>query len=249
MNNSSLEQRILDLLHLYIKLLESDTQGIVLAESDKNKFDELWRSIVEDLMWEPGKLIYVKNHSKTQAYKTMIDIIWKTHDSDEIFDELSSGGYSGLMVDIVSNYIDKAKVVKPIFVSVDPEISDFYVYFAEAMKSYFYGLNNSAIILSCSILEKLLKMKLSEIDDKLVYQLKTKDGKKPFILEFSLKKLINNAAKEKLITYEDRETAQNIRELRNDIVHKLTEVTNEQTFQTIIDTKDLIESLLGDKFE
>jgi len=150
------------------------------------------------------------------------------------------------MVDIVSNYINKAKVVKPIFVSVDPEISDFYVYFAEAMKSYFYGLNKSALILCCSILENIIKKKLSKVDDSLVYKLLKKNGK-TIVTEYSLKKLINNAATINLISCEEKENAHDIRDLRNKAVHKMLHISSDQTYKVIIDSKNLIESLLGDK--
>ena len=111
MHKRFLENRILDLLRIYIKLLDAENQQINLSEDEKNEFNELWRSIIEDLMWEPGKLIYIKDSEKINAYKTMIDIIWKTHDSEEIFDELQSGGYSGLMLDIVENYVDSNKTI------------------------------------------------------------------------------------------------------------------------------------------
>lgn len=246
MKKSSLSDRLLYLIQLFRESINDSNGAVDIPNNKKVKFNQLWNSIIEDLMWEPGKLIYINDPEKISAYETVIDIMWHTLDTEEMFNDLTSGGYSGLLVDIVGNYIDRAKVIKPIFISIDPKKEDFNIYFNEAMKSYFYGLNKSALILICSILESTIKMELSKIDNKLVYHLSEKNGKTKVIVH-SLKKLINNAAKKNLITFEEQETAHDIRELRNDAVHELLQVSSEQTYNAIINTKNLIESLFGKK--
>jgi uncharacterized protein YutE (UPF0331/DUF86 family) len=246
MNKSSLSDRIFNLIQLFRDSIDINDGNVNIPINKKDQFNELWNSIIEDLMWEPGKLIYINDPNELTSYETIIDIMWHTLDTEEMFNELTSGGYKGLMVDIVDNYIDRAKVIKPIFISIDPEIGDFNIYFNEAMKSYFYGLNKSALILSCSILENILKKKLNKVDDSLVYKLSKKNGK-TVVIEFSLKKLINNAATINLISCEEKETAHDIRELRNDAVHKMLHISSDQTYKAIINSKNLIESLLGDK--
>lgn len=249
MKNTSLSDRILNLINLFRDSIDIENLKINIPSDKEDEFNKLWSSIIEDLMWEPGKLIYVSDPSELTAYKTIIDLMWRTLDTEDMFDELTSGGYGGLMVDIVGNYIDRAKYIKPILIGINPGIEDFHVYFNEAMKSYFYGLNNSALILCCSILENIIKKKLSETDDELVYKLIIKDGKVVGVNELPLKKLINNAALVNLISYEEKETAQEIRELRNNTVHKLFNISSDKTYKAIIDTKNIIENLLGDKFK
>ena len=112
------------------------------------------------------------------------------------------------------------------------------------MKCYFNGLNNASIILSYSIFEKILKLKLSEIDESLVYKLKKNKSEEHYVWEYPIGKLIESASKKGLFNFEERQIADKIKDIRDSIVHKLARVTSEQTYQQLINTKDLIENLL-----
>ena len=79
-----------------------------------------------------------------------------------------------------------------------------------------------------------------------MYKLVKKDGNVVGVKELPLKTLINNAFRIKLISQEEKETAQEIRELRNNAVHKLLNVSSDKTYKAIIETKNIIENLLVD---
>lgn len=81
-----------------------------------------------------------------------------------------SQGFSELMVNIIGDYIERAKKIKPIFSTVKPT-DVIRTYFQEAMNAWCYGLNTAALILSCSILESILKQVLLRKDPKFVYDI------------------------------------------------------------------------------
>jgi hypothetical protein len=57
--------------------------------------------------------------------------------------------------------------------------------------------------------------------------------------------LIDNAARKKLISPEEKRIAHGIRILRNDAVHDLHQISYKETYKAIMNTKKLIERLLA----
>ena len=232
-NDLSLQQRILKLVDIFRNLINPENLDFNVPENMKEEFENLWESIEEDLMWYPGTLIYLKDKSELKTAQVVIDAIWSGLDRDEIFDEMTGGGYAGLLVDIIGDYADRVKMLKPTFISINPKKSDFQIYFQEAMRAWLFGLNNSSLILCCSIIENTLTEELHKINIDLV---KT----------CPLEKLIDNAAKERLITFEEKNTAHEIRKLRNNSIHELHSISSKQTYDALINTKNLVEKLLSE---
>jgi hypothetical protein len=114
------------------------------------------------------------------------------------------------------------------------------------MQSWLFGLNNSALILCCSILESLLKEKLCQIDVDLVYDLSDRKNLKG-IKQLPLPKLIQNAYSAGMLDKEDKKVASRIKDLRNDSVHKLKNVSYKEVYDAIMSTKALVEKFLGDE--
>jgi hypothetical protein len=240
MNDSLLlPDRILRLLQIFRDGYNFENKSFNLNEDQKIEFNSLWKSIVEDLMWSPGTLIHIEDETERKAAQIIIDLIWKTKDVDEIFDEMTSGGYSGLLVNIIGDYIDRAKMLKPTLISINTQEIEFNRYFEEAMKAWLHGLNSSSLILCGSIIEDIIKTQLYNIDPNLALDVerKGKRNKKLF-------KLIDTAFSHHIIDNEGKETAHRIRILRNDAVHKLKTVSEKQTYRAILDTKELIEKIL-----
>jgi hypothetical protein len=112
------------------------------------------------------------------------------------------------------------------------------------MRSWLFGLNNSALILSCSILESLLKEKLSAISVNYVYDFS--DNKNlSGIRQFPLENLIRNASKTGLLDKQETDIAFTIKNLRNNVIHKLQRISQQQAYEAIMNTKDLVEKLLA----
>ncbi|MBN1517043.1 DUF4145 domain-containing protein [Candidatus Sumerlaeota bacterium] len=237
----SLPDRILKLLQIFRVVYDFDNKSFNLKEDQASEFGTLWRSIVNDLIWSPGTLIYIPDETERKSAKRLIDLIWEIQDAEEIFDQMASGGYSGLMVSIVGDYIDRAKMLKPTVISIHAQNSEFKAYFEEAMMAWLHGLNSSSLILCGSIIEDMIKTQLYNIDPKLLVNLANKGHREK---NKELFKLIETAFSHHIIDKEGKETAHLIRKLRNDAVHKLKKVSEEETYRAILDTKELIEKIL-----
>ena len=95
---SPLSERISRLLQIFRDGYDFENESFKLNENQTSEFNSLWKSIVEDLMWSPGTLIHIANETERKAAQVLIDLIWKIQDTDEIFNKMTSGGYSGLIV-------------------------------------------------------------------------------------------------------------------------------------------------------
>lgn len=147
------------------------------------------------------------------------------------------------MVSIVGDYIERVKMIKPTFITVSPT-NEIRTYFQQAMTAWSHGLNTAALILSCSILEAILKQVLCRKDPKLVYETGTGKSFKDF-KEKDLEVLIENARLKKILDGSEANKANKIRKSRNAAVHKLKQFSSKETFNAIISTKDLLEKLLS----
>jgi len=243
-NTLPLPERILSLLQIFRAAYDFENNSFNLNERQTTEFNSLWKSIVEDLMWSPGTLIYIADETERKAAQVIIDLIWKTEDIDEIFDEMTSGGYSGLLVNIIGDYIDRAKMLKPTLISINIQDFEFKRYFEEAMEAWLHGLNSAALILCGSIIEDLIKTQLYNIDPNLLLDVERKGQKTKGKTNKRLFKMIDTAFSHRIIDKEGKKTAHRIRNLRNDAVHELKMVTEEQTYRAILDTKQLIEKIL-----
>ena len=228
-DNSPLASKILELINIFRKSFNSEKGTLEIPMELKSKFSSLHESILNDLVWSPGTPIYLNDPSELKAFQTAIDVIWENVDSKLLFEEMTSGGYSGLLVSIIGDYTDRVKMLKPTFVSINPKDTDFYIYFNEAMKAWLFGLNNASLILCCSILETTLKQNLN----------------KSRVENHRLETLIDKAAKAKLLNNEEKAIAHDIRKLRNNAIHGLCQVSYNNTFGAIMNTKKLVERLLA----
>jgi hypothetical protein len=204
---------------------------------------EYAQEIAEHLMWHPGSLVYFEDSELMTDAKIAIHELWKNLSYDELSDEMFSGGFSGLMVNIVGDYIERVKMIKPTFITVKPN-NEIRTYFQQAMDAWSYGLNTASLILSCSILEAILKQILLKKDSKLVYDFgKGKSFKD--IKEKDLEVLIENAKLKKILDDTEAKKADKIRKSRNAAVHKLKQISSDDTYKAIITTKELLEKLLA----
>lgn len=186
--------------------------------------------IVERLIWEPGKLLYFEDTALINDARKAVKDLWDSLPSNELWQEISSGGYKGILVNIISDYIDRAKLLKPVFISIEPT-NQIKKYFREAMGAWLFGLNTAALILCCSIIEEMLET----MYPKLTKTEKEKKGKLEALIIKAKGKIFNDI---------EAETAHIIRLLRNDAVHELKMPSKEDTYEAILNTALLIEKIL-----
>lgn len=219
---------------------KTSTPGSSLKYSDE--VSKYAQEIAEHLIWHPGTLVYFEDSELMTDARIAIDDLWKTLTYDELSDEMFSGGFSGLMVNIVGDYIERVKMIKPTFITIKPN-NEIRTYFQQAMNAWSHGLNTASLILSFSILEAILKQVLLKKDTKLVYDTSKGKGFKD-IKEKDFEVLIENAKLKKILDDSEAKKADKIRKSRNAAVHKLKQFSSEETYKAIITTKELLEKLL-----
>lgn len=207
-----------------------------------DEVSEYAKEIVKHLMWHPGDFLYFEDSELMSDAIVAIDDLWENISYDELSDEIFSGGFSGLMVNIVGDYIERVKMIKPTFITVRPN-NEIRTYFQQAMDAWCHGLNTASLILSCSILEAILKQVLLRKDHKLVYDIDKSKGLKGF-KEKDFQVLIENARIEKILDDGEAKKADKIRKKRNAAVHVLKQASSDETYKAVITTKALLEKLL-----
>lgn len=213
------------------------------SEDISKEYLEYAQEIVDKLIWNPGQLIHFEDPELIEKAKTALSIIWDNVDEEELFGEITGGGYGGILVHIIGDYIDRAKKLKPTLISVKPD-NLISVYFQNAMNSWVFGLNSASIILCCSILEYLLKYKYPKFifKYKVVNTMSLEEFQKSE--KRKLEEFIDVVAEKGFIDEDTKNMAHGIRRLRNDAAHDLRSVTSDEAYDAIMSTKIIIETLL-----
>ena len=245
MKNNLFAEKIIKFTDLLLEVLQSQLEGqnLKIVLGDKSvRFETLWKEIIEELVWNPGRLVYIEDRSELERARVAIEFLINSIESEEIFDEMIGGDYTSLLVNIMGEYSDRIKLLRPTFISTNKIDREFVVYFSEAMQSWLLGLTAAPLIIVCSLLENILKTHLEEIDSTLVYD--SHDGKG--MRTKCLDKLIQNAKDVELLSPELANKAFKIKNLRNTTVHNLRVIHDEESYQAIIDIKDIVEYILNE---
>ena len=238
----SIKNNIDKLLDIFPEFLANNRDGVNKPILNK-KMTTLIEKINNELVMSPGTMIYYSNKNKLECAQKLTSFVWDTLDPDEIFDNISTGDDSWFMVNLLGAYSDRIKKLKPTFVSINPNNTEFEIIYNEAMRAWLFGLNNASIILCCSLIENLLKEKLYNISINEIYY--TNNGE-----EFnawqqkSLDQLIKNASRHEILDNETKNKAYGVKNLRNRAIHELETITSQMTLDMIYDTKRIIEKIL-----
>lgn len=214
-----------------------------LYPEKKTETEELMIQITDFLVENPGKLFFHEDSESLKRYETVVDLLWNTFDSDEIFDKLHDSGYSGLLSDMMLSYSRRVKMLKPTFISVKPDSTEFSMYFEEAMKAWLYGVPNAALFICFTVVEDVLKDRLRQINVDYVYELKDSYNPKG-VWRVSFDRIIMAAKNEGLINYQEKNILFDIKKKRNNSIHDLAPVSDEEVYDAIMQTKKIVEKLL-----
>ncbi len=236
---ANIQELIATMIHLVPKGLGvEDLSGNEQYKRMQTLFDE----VVEDLMWHPGRLIYFQDSKMMELGQSLVNFLWDGTDAGELWDELHSGGFSGLLVNLTGDYCDRAVQLKPTFIAVEPT-QEVRQYFQEAMLAWVHGLDRASLILCWSVIENLLREKLSRQDTKLVYEAgsgKSLGGLK----EKSCHEWIRSARRLGWLDDVAVRQADAIKKARREAVHRQSSPLSKEVYQFIMDTKNILEQLM-----
>lgn len=247
-----MEDKLEQYIQLLLKILESRKSKIIgtqnndteLTSEEEDQFNQASEQIFEELIRNPGGVVYIKSNENLERYKTAIDFLYKTYTRDEIWEDLISGGYGGILYDELDVYADNAKKLRPTFVSSKNTNKLFHIYYNEAMRCWLYGLLNSAIIISSSLLENILQERVGKIDQEEILEIYG-DTKSLKGVGVSFEKLIDVAELRGLLSKKNNSNANDLRKIRNKVVHRGKYIDSDTAYKLIQQTKDIIEDLFN----
>ncbi|MCP4681856.1 MAG: DUF4145 domain-containing protein [Desulfobacterales bacterium] len=225
--------KLLRYIELLLKLYQSVIDKSSLSKEESEEFNRLCREIFEELIRNPGGIIYIGAKGKKDAYKFAIERLFEIYSGEKIWDEILSGGYGGIVFDELDKYAERAKELIPTFINIEPSNREFHVLYNEAMKCWFYGLENSAVILSSTLLENTLKSKDGKRN-------KDKDSRNT-----NLYNLINKFESVGVLSTIGAEKAHEIRDVRNKIVHQGMNIASSEALRLVRNTKDILEEIFS----
>lgn len=245
MEKKAINQQLDELAELYADML-TDQVMFELDDEKKARTNELMNSIRTYLVDYPGELIYEKDKSSIKIKLAVIDLLWNSYDDGYHYDEIFGGANTDFITNFASGYIKRAKMIRPTFFSVKKNIGkEFEIYFREATEAWLYGCKHAAIIICNSLLEELIRNKLCDLD--VSYAKKLFDWKKmKSNPEYGMKELKNFASTEKVLSKSLLQKLSEVQSKRNDAVHNLSTISDEEAYGLIIDTKDIVEYLLNE---
>lgn len=233
----------LDELRQIIEYLD-ESDSVKSDNEEEERFNELVCEIMVSMIEKPGVLLFIKEESKRNHYKAIIDFVWKFVDSEKIYDSLSNENYETLH--FIAEDISKRVVkLKPTVVSTDPKYIEFSSYLNEAISAWLHGLNNASLILCFSVLENIMIDKLCQIKNEYVFELKNPSDPKG-VKSISFGAIIKKAHGEKLISGNQKNTLFRIKKKRNNAVHNMNSISSNESYTIIQETKEIIESILGE---
>lgn len=223
----------------------TDPELDIEMETRMRKFRDLRLDILDRLLNTPGALLHVKDNDEHEKYKSIINVLWKNIDQTELLDEFHGGRFVDNLTNTTGTITSRFMKLRPTFISINPENTEFKTYFEQAMQAWVYGLDQAALILCFSILEDALKDRLRLVDPSYVYELMGSNNAEG-VKTVSFGNIIKSAYEEDLISYEQKETLFDIKKKRNDSVHDLVTVDGDEVYNIILQTKDIVEHLLSD---
>jgi hypothetical protein len=229
MRDDYLTRKIRKLVKLFRR---SRKQGFspqtLLRAGDFKEAQDLGREILDCLLWNPGSLVSLRNFREMKEAEQAIEILWEYWDPDKVFIELLEGEFGGLFGYLADRYADRARFLRPTFTLLRPK-SEVRMYLNQAMQAWAHGLDISSVILCWSVIENLLREKLSENGS----QLSSDRGK-----------WIRTARERGWLETETSRSADRIRTLRNEMVHKPRKFAPRRVYAVIMETKEVVERLL-----
>lgn len=239
-----MEDKLLKYIVLLVKVYQSVTDKSSLSAEASEEFNRVYREIFEELIRNPGGIIYIESKEKKEAYKFATERLFEIYSGEQIWDEILSGGYGGVIFDELDKYAERAKELTPTFISIEPSYKEFYVLYNEAMKCWFNGLENSAVILSSTLLENTLKDQIKNLkDEETLKSERCKKKRNPKSANFCT--LINIFEGKNLLSSKGAEKAHEIRKVRNKIVHHGFNIDSTGAIRLIRNTKDILEEILN----
>jgi hypothetical protein len=215
-----------------------------LSSEDSERLNGLIHEVQMSLLDKPGALIFEPNVERHEWNKIIIELVAKLMDEDQFLDEAIGGDLSCRLLDFADCYSERARMLRPAFVSVEPDTPEFKTYYAEAMSAWLYGLDTAALLICVSLLEDLLETVMAKIDAEFAYEFF--GGSQPIgVRKNKLEYLIDKALNLGIVNADHQSALHRLRKLRNRALHQLRPLSADESLSAIQTTRGITEHLLN----
>lgn len=250
LSNLDIEEMLKELIDYHESALSNPKEFLQDIDSNLARMNSLVKSITSFIVQNPSHFFLAKSERDLEVKKEFLERLWSNLDYEEVFNELFWGTTSnegvlneGYLEILGSNYASRLKKLKPTFYIYTTRIEkNTKLYYGEAINSWLLGSFNSTVIICTSILEDILRRRVAHLDADKTQKLYP-DYKKSNPI-YGLKEILEYAHELNIISQKDYRKIKNIQQLRNDMVHNLHVVTGDESYEMLISTKDIIESIL-----
>lgn len=214
---------------ILLHMLTEKEHFSTLYPEEENEYEILLKELKMMLITNPGMLITSGLDAK--LVKTLVEIVWN-HDEDDFEWDVYGGDEADFGLSLVHDYLRRVKKLRPIVVSLDPELLPFKVHLQEAVRCYAHELDTASFILIASVLESALRERLMLVDSS--YELKFDEkNRHKGVGPVTFIPLIKLAYDEGIINLMNKTKLIEIGEIRNDAVHKARVITAEETVKAL----------------
>jgi hypothetical protein len=234
------------LRNTFARLIEESNKFGMPQESSLNEMRNTLILMHRANIWQPGIVVQVEKSPVMQEIIEHFDVLWDQFNNGPIFEKMKEFGDEDKMWEMVGIVGVRLSKLRPLIVTSDPTTYGFAAYYAEAVKCWAYGLNRAAAILCCSVIEEVITGEIAKEEKDFAISLNYSEGIPISISTRTFHKIIEAAYDRTYLTEEQYQQAEEIRIIRNRILHEMEDVSEEESLKLISSTRSIIQSLLSE---
>ncbi len=197
--------------------------------------------------WHPGCLIQIDSSDEMRQIVNDFDVLWKIFNNGPIVKEMLANKDGDRIAPLIVTVGVRLSKVRPVIVTSDPSVYGFASFYAEAIKCWAYGLFRAAAVLCGSALEEVITGEISKEEKDFALSLNYTSGLPSSITSKSFQEVTREAHDRKYLTDDQYRQVEEIRLIRNKILHELEDVSEDESLEMITSTRAVIQSLLSEE--
>lgn len=233
--------------HLDYQKLAKSNPDIILADFENimPEMQKLMGQIALFIVKKPAHFFIADDEKDLEIKKEFLDRLWSQLDYEQVFNDLFWGptNSDGYLQELGHEYTLRLKKLTPTFYIHSKRIDkNAKLYYGEAINTWLLGSFNASVIICVSIIEDMLRRRVGFLEpDKAQKLYKSHNKSNPAC---SLTDILGFAKELKIIDKETYSNINTIKSKRNDMVHDLYVITEDESHEILLSTKEIIETIL-----
>jgi hypothetical protein len=194
---------------------------------------------------QPGIIVQYESSPEMLDIINQIDAIWQLLNNGPVIEKMKVYNDNAKFWSMVYDVANRLGKLRPIIVTSDTTAYGFATFYAEAVKCWSFGLYRASVILCCSILEEVITGEISKEEKDFALSLNYSDGTPHGVSARTFQEIIQAAYDRGYLNADQFKKAESIRLTRNNILHEMKDVSEDESLSLISATREIIQSLLS----